>query len=291
MVARARRPGPRVAAALLALILPCSWCATSSGHADHGERIARSSERLAGRPLDVCLLLERADLYRRVGRRSEAQADLASAASLAPGEPAVAALRARLALDAGDAGSALGVLDSLLSRRPHDGEARALRAEALEAGGRNGEAADELERALPDLARRTPEHYLFLARLLSASDPTQSDRAERALARGIEALGPAPALIERAVELELSRGRATAALVWHDRLAPFAGSNPAWMARRGDLLEAAGRRMEALAAFTRALEAIEALPPRRRAAPATAELEVAIRSRLHGTTPNERSRR
>jgi tetratricopeptide (TPR) repeat protein len=276
---------------LLALLLAGVWSATSRGHAGHDERLARSSERLATRPADARLLLERADLYRRAGMRAEAAADLARAASLAPRDPSVAVLRARLALDARDARTACDVLDSLLERAPRHGEARALRADALDALGRNGEAADELERAIPDLRRPTPEHYVLLARLLCATEPPQAARAERALVRGIEALGPAPALIERAVELELARGRPTAALVWHDRLAPFAGSNPAWNARRGELLQAADRPLEALAAFTHALEAIEALEPRRRAAPATVELEAGIRSRLRGTSQNERSRR
>src|SRR5262245_15497717 len=74
--ARGRHWMPRIAAALLALALPCSLAATALGHAAHGERLARSSEQLASRPSDVHLLLERADLYRRAGMRAEAEADL-----------------------------------------------------------------------------------------------------------------------------------------------------------------------------------------------------------------------
>ena len=263
---------------------------TSRGHGTHDERLAVSSHEMAQRPRDPGPLLERAQVYREIGHRAEAEADLARAEALAPGLPRIALLRAQIHMDAREVGAAQAILDSLLERSSRNGEARALLAEALAAEGKTAQAATELERAIGDLEQPEPEHYLRLARLLAASEPLPRKREKSAIARGVERLGPAPALVDLAVELEMSQGRPDSALSWHDLLQPFMGTGPAWLARRGELLEAGGRKWEALAAFTAALEAIEALPARRRNTPETKALEAATRSRLRTLKPGRMER-
>jgi tetratricopeptide (TPR) repeat protein len=274
----------RVAVAVVAALL-CAGAAITQAHGSHSEREHDATELIARTPSDPVNYLERAEVYREVGRLDDAEADLARAATLAPGHPAVVLLGARLDLDRGAAAAADHALDALLARHPRNGEARALRADALAAEGLTREAARQLDLALADLPRPTPEHYLQLAAWQAGGRPPDLSRAAKTLERAIDQLGPAPALIERRVALAVTLGRADDAVAWHDRLQPFMGSEPAWLARRGELLDASRRSMEALAAYTSALEAIEALPSRRRAALAGTGLEAEIRARLKHTSP------
>lgn len=277
--ARVRLPVALVAVAL------CAGAALAHAHGSHSAREHDATALIARTPGDPVNYLERAEVYREVGRLAEAEADLARAAALAPGHPAVVLLGARLRLDRGDAGGADRMLDSLLVRHPRNGESRALRAEALAARGRTREAASQLEVAIGDLYRPTPEHYLQLAGWQADAPPQGLERAAKTIEGGIGRLGPAPALVDRRVALAVKLGRAEEAVAWHDRLQPFMGSEPTWLARRGELLDASRRSMEALAAYTAALEAFEALPSRRRATLAGTGLEARIRARLHQPPP------
>ena len=261
------------------------WPVIARAHGTHEERLEAATARIEeeeGEGIESAgAYLERANLYRRSGQWSEAWADLAQAAARNPTLPEVGLLRAMILMDSGAMRAAAPVLDSLLERHPYMGEARVLRSMTLEAEGRPLEAARELDRAVGDLACPGPDHYLRLARLLMAADPPEPVRALEALERGVVRLGPTPALVDQAVELELARGEPEAALRWHDRLRPFMEFDPVWLSRRGDLLVAAGQRWAALAAYTAALEGIEALPPARRATSATQGLEARLRSELN----------
>ena len=283
----AARRSPRLGtpvAALVAVALLTTCPTPARAHDPLSERLERADKEVSKHPSDARLVLRRAELYREAGRLGDARADVARATILAPGLPEVALLRGRLRLDGGEPQAARAEMDALLARHPRMAEGRVLRSEALEAEGRIGEAADDLERALDDLVLASPDHYLRLARLLAGTDPPQREREENALRLGIDRLGPTPALVAEAVELELARGNPGAALQWHDRMEPFRKSDPSWIARRGELLEAAGQKLEALAAYSAALDAIEALPKARRMARATRELGAAMRSRLRGAT-------
>jgi hypothetical protein len=59
-----------------------------------------------------------------------------------------------------------------------------------------------------------------------------------------------------------------------------------WLARRAEILERAGRRAEARATYRSALAALESLPPARRSAPATHELEQRLRAAVQRLRAN-----
>lgn len=273
--------------AFAALLVQIALPSIALAHGSHEDRLRGSSARIAKNPGDPRAFLERAQLYREVGRHEEALADLARAAALAPGLPEVALLRARLHMDAGLANEALLAMDTLIVGHGHLGEARRIRALALEQLDRRSEAADEHERALERLEHASPDDYIHVAGLLATLEPRTREREQAVLERGIERLGPAPAMVARVVELEQERGRLEQALRWHDRLRPPRGPDPEWLARRGELLDAAGRRLEAEAAWTSALYMIQALPASRRSAPATKALEAKLLGRLR-PSPNPR---
>ena len=82
-----------------------------------------------------------------------------------------------------------------------------------------------------------------------------------------------------AIDLEEQLGRHEAALRRIDRLIAQSPRNPAWLARRGELLERMGETAEAKASYAKALAAIEARPAAQRSQ-RTAALERRLRAAL-----------
>jgi predicted negative regulator of RcsB-dependent stress response len=82
------------------------------------------------------------------------------------------------------------------------------------------------------------------------------------------------------VDLEVKRRRFDAALKRLEAVASQTRRPETWLARRGEILQQAGRGAEAQAAYTQALEAIARLPAARRDVPAMRELEKRLRSAL-----------
>jgi len=68
-----------------------------------------------------------------------------------------------------------------------------------------------------------------------------------------------------AIELEQFADRHDAALVRLDQIASTAQRKESWLARRGEILEDAGRNEEARLAYAQAIEAIDRLPDSRKA--------------------------
>jgi tetratricopeptide (TPR) repeat protein len=248
-------------------------------HGDIAVQIRDVSEKIRRQTNDAGLYLKRGELYRVIHQWDLALADYDRAAQLDPAIAAVDLARGRSMLEAGRAVSALSALDRFLSRAPHHGEGRIFRARALVALQRNGEAAAEYTRGLATLPRPQPEHYLERARAQVAAGNTAA--AVGGLDEGIQRLAPGATLQLEAIELELARKRWDAALARLDRVAALSPRKDPWLARRGEILERAGRRAEALSTYRAALAALESLPPSRRSARATQELEHRLRASLH----------
>ena len=87
-------------------------------------------------------------------------------------------------------------------------------------------------------------------------------------------------LVLAAVEIEIKSSHFDAAIERINRAGAGAKRPEQWLVRRAEVLDLAGRHADARAAWAQALTAIEALPPRHRHVPATAELEKRIRQRL-----------
>ncbi len=82
--------------------------------------------------------------------------------------------------------------------------------------------------------------------------------------------------------METGRGRYAAALVRFASLPEVLAGRPDWLARRGDVLHAAGRGHEASTAYADALAAIEGLSAKRRTVKMTIALEARLRRLLAG---------
>ena len=239
-------------------------------HGAFDARVAALAARIKEQP-SADRYLERSVLYRGHGDLAAALADLEQAERLDPTRTDLGLHRGRLALDAGRPKEAVAPLQALLAETPNHPEANLALARALAELGRSRDAAAHYARAIEAAPVGIPSHYLERADVLLAAGEPQV--ALDGLDEGLSRLGPVVALANRAIEIELARGRVDAALVRLDRLALRASRQETWLARRAEILEDSGRRAEARAAYAGALAEIERLPARRRATPAMAQLE------------------
>jgi tetratricopeptide (TPR) repeat protein len=236
---------------------------TVLAHGDFHVRVAALSTRIEEQPT-ADHYLERSRLYRGHGDLAAALADLERAERLDP-------TRADLGLHRVP-------LERVLAETPDHPEANLALARALADLGRSREAATHYGHAIRAAPVPIPAHYLERAdALLAAGEP---GAALSGLDEGLARLGPVAALANRAIEIELAQGRVDAALVRLDRLASLASRQETWLARRAEILEAAGRCAEARAAYAAVLAEVERLPPRRRATPAMRHLESRAREAL-----------
>jgi tetratricopeptide (TPR) repeat protein len=262
-----------VTAVLTVGCLALPWKAQAHGDL-HGQIVAITAKikRDAG---NADLYLERAALYRahREWRLSLADCDRA----LEQTSRAADGLLCRgLTLAASgrhaDADRALSVL---LASHPDITVARIARARTRVALGRPLHADPDYAAALarnPD-----PDWYIERAHALHRA---KHSAAIDVLDEGIAALGPLVTLQDYAVVLDVEAGRYDAALRRVDRVLDVAGRSPAWLIRRAEILEQAGRPQDARVAFQATSDALEGLPQGRRQARAISDLISRVRAGL-----------
>jgi protein O-GlcNAc transferase len=235
------------------------------------------ADKVARNPSDPAVRLEQALAFEAGGRWDQALEALDRAAALGADRDEVSGHRARVLLAAGRIDDAKRELDALIVRRPDAPGPYYQRGLALVRLGRPAAAAADLEKAIATLPRVTPEDvFTWRDALLAAGKPAE---ALRALDRGMLRVGHVPSLELAAIDLEATRGRARAAVERIDRLIAQNPQNPAWIARRGELLERSGAGDEARVAYAKALAMIEARPAARRSHH-TADLERRLRAAL-----------
>ena len=228
-----------------------------------GERLIRADRRVAASPEDPAAFWRRAELRREVGDFDGALEDLDRAAGLAPAATETAILRARVYLDSGQALAALEVLGvggvaerGAGGRRParRAAEAQRLKAESLLKLGRPAAAADAFSQAIAFQPGAAPALYLARARAQVAVGVEALPAALAGLDEGIEAMGPVPALVRESIEIELALGHVDQALLRIAKASAASQRRETWLEWRGQILEEAGRRPEALAAYQDAID-------------------------------------
>lgn len=272
----------RVRRCFLVILLCCSTPHVLA-HADIDERIAIVDAEIAHSPNDADLFLKRADLHRLHEEMAAALADYRQAEALDPASHRADFGRGQLYLASGDPVAALASLDRYLSVTADNADAWLTRARALVAAGRHREAVADYERAIALHARVVPEYYIERADAQIAADDGHVDAALAGLDQALEVLGPVFTLQDKAIGLEIVRRRYDHALARLDTLPDTLRSTPAFLLRRGELLELAGRYDAAQAMYREALDKLDALPGQRRATRAQRELEETLMSRLPDT--------
>lgn len=252
-------------------------------HGDAHEAIAALTVQLATRPHDASLYLRRGELHRLHEENTEALADFNKAAELEPGLGAVDFAKGQLFLATGQLQEALVALDRFLKANPDVGDAREARGQVLEKLNRKREAAQEYGRALEVNRTAEPELYLEHAAALAATGGVKEALAS--LEGGLRRLGSIVTLENAALDLEIKAGEVEAALARIERLSSAAPRKEQWLARRGEVLEGAGRTKEALEAFKAAQAAADTMPDHRRQTAAFMALSAQIESALKRLAP------
>jgi tetratricopeptide (TPR) repeat protein len=208
-------------------------------HDGLAERIAAITTQIVQNPASGALLVRRAELYRFSRQWREALADLDRASTLDPAMAAVDLARAHVFLDVGHQQAAVDAASRFLTRQPGHADALIVRGRARARLGFAEEGAIDFTRALDQ--RPAPDLYIERARAVLGSGAARIEGALRGLDEGIARLGPIVTLELEAIDLELRLKRYDAALSRLDRVSAQAARQESWLARRGAILERAGR--------------------------------------------------
>lgn len=249
-------------------------------HGDLHGQILDATKEIEKSPRDPGLYLKRAELERNHRQWDAAQADIAQAEALTNRWPILHLVRARLFLDAEWFTSAKVSAGHFLVHEPNNAEAFSIRGRARAKLGEHLAAALDFSRAITNTSRPAPELYIERAQALTAEGGEHLAAALKGLEEGMAALGPLITLQSLAIDVELRQNRVDAALSRIDRVMAQFPRKETWLARRGEILQQAGRSKEAAEAFQSALSALDALPPGRRNVPAMVELEKRLRASL-----------
>jgi tetratricopeptide (TPR) repeat protein len=249
-----------------------------SAHDGVVEQIAALSARIVQQPSNAELLVRRADLYRQEKKFGEGLTDLDRADRLNPALPTSRLTRARLLFDKGDWRPAEQSATEFLDRQPRNVEGLLVRARArLRLGNASG-AISDFTSALE--VRPDPDTYLERAGAQLNRKPPQVEAALGGLDEGIARLGSIVTLQLEAIDLELRLRRYDAALARLDKVAAQAARKETWLARRGAILEQAGRLADARASYRAALDAVQASAGRRPPSRATLQLAQQVSANL-----------
>lgn len=256
----------------------------TSAHGGIAERIAVLDAQIAQHPTRADLFVRRADLYRESRRWNDALADLDRAERIDRTLASPPLVRAHLHLDREQWQSAVDAATAVLARQANNVDALVVRARASTRLKRADAAAADYSAALA--LQPLPDLYLERARVFASAPATGPERALRSLDEGIAQLGPIVTLELAAIDLELRLERYDRALARIDAIAVQTTRKESWLARRGAVLERAGRRGEALAAYRAALDAAAALPDRLRKTAASMALVAEVRADITRLEPH-----
>ena len=255
---------------------PCIGYSHGSIH----EQIAEVTLEIRKDSSDALLYLKRGELLRYDRDWQAALSDLDRAASLDPALDLVALARGKVLYEGGWYDRSKSVLDQFLVRNSNHLDALITRARVLRHLGQNLAAAVDYTQALASMTDPRPEHYIERAQALIPEGVEYWPTVIAGLDEGIAVLGNIVTLQLMAIDLEVKLKSYDQAL---HRLTALADQSPRkekWLYRRGEILSAAGRLLEARSSLSQALKNIEELPAQKRKMKTTQNLESEIRSAL-----------
>lgn len=262
---------------LLFAIIGLRFASIVRAHGNLDVQIHLVSEEIAKSP-SAALFLRRGILHHQHEDYGRAIDDYDRAEQLEPTLGAIGFARSRTLYQSGQFTAARAALDKYLAQTPAHAEAFLLRARVLVSLKEHASAVRDFDRNLALALEPLPDCYIERAAALSASGDRQAGLSS--LDEGIRRLGNLVTLQNVAIALELDLGRPDAALARVDRIMTGLDRTESWLARRGEILETAGRPDEARRAYRGALSAIERLPLQHRGAKSMRELQDRLRLKL-----------
>ncbi|MBI3784013.1 MAG: tetratricopeptide repeat protein [Deltaproteobacteria bacterium] len=249
-----------------------------AAHPSVDEQLSQLDQVETQRRCDGAAELKRGDLHRSRQDWAHARAAYDKAAACDPQLDEVDFARGLLELESGNTPDALPYFNRYLGKHPDSPQALLSRGRARAKLERSVDAIADFDRAIELLRDPQPDHYIERARAEVGAGRNRD--AVIGLDRGIARLGPVPALQRLAIDIEVADQRFDVALQRVDAAVAGGVNREAWMVRRGDILEAAGRPSEARQAFGVALATIASRPEQQRQAAALQELEEHSREAL-----------
>lgn len=252
----------------------------SLAHAELILQIEAVTQQIQKEPGNAVLYVQRGELRRMHMEWDAALADFDRALSLDPSIKTIDLSKGRLMADGGWPLTARAFLDRFLDAQPNHAEAFTTRARVLTSLDLHLAAAEDFAAAIRLSPEPGPELFIERAQTLAALGADYHVKALEGLDEGVKKIGPLVTLQLLAVDLVLKQKQYDNAIARIDKIAARSPRKETWFARRGEILEQAGRPQDARAAYRSALAALNTLPPVRRNVPAMAQLEKRIRSQL-----------
>lgn len=259
------------------LLLLCASGLTVFSHGVLDAQIADATRAIAADPNNAQLYVRRGELHRLHRDWPHALADFAQAERRAPADPAYLLGRARVHYDCSLDREAIESLNAYLARRPGSELALVLRAQAHSRMGAHKPAAADYAAAIR--ASQEPQPDWYLGRAIALAALADDAGALAAIDAGLARLGPLPSLEQWAISHLESRKRYNDALTRLASIIARTERKETLLARRAELLAAAGRVAEAREANRQALEAWQRLPERIRQTRAMVELRARLEAR------------
>lgn len=262
---------------VLSVVLPAALMA--QGEATK-ERLQKLDEQIRKTPRNAILYFMRGELYHVQENYDAALADFDKVSELSPYMTEVDLVRGQTLLAAGRLDQAKAALDKFLEKKPDDVDGLVTRARVQIKQGKRLAGAADFTAAISHSEKPDAQLYLERFEAFRAEGVDHFNEALHGLDEGIEKLGSLTALEKPAIELELQRKNYDAALTRLDKISNQFESKVAYLARRAEILEQAGRKEEARQAYMAALQLIEALPKVERTAVSSQVLEKKLRASL-----------
>lgn len=270
----------------LALVLAVGLApAAAFAHAGLDALDATSRDEVTKHPDDPQAHLARARVLQMQGEWDAALEEIEVAANHGGDPDMLGQSRGFIYLEAGFPRMAKVEFDRVLARRPDVYPLVFARGRAWLAIGNAEAAARDFGEAIAKGPGPTPEQVIVHRDALLGIG--KKEDALRALDAGMARVGHVVQLELPAIDLELELGRPDRALERIDALAKTGPPNPLWIARRGEILDKAGRGAEARVEYEKALALIAQKPAERLGKPIEdlkRRLELALASTDKGGT-------
>lgn len=237
----------RVVGTSLACLL--FWAGSMRAHPPWDDQLEVLAEQIREEPFNASLYVRRADLKNELGNIQSALIDYNRASEIDPELDLVDLGRGLLYLGIEDPTMAQFFLDRFLDQNPAHPKALLASARALRQLGEFDLAASRYERAIGGFKVVKPAFFVELAEV--QVEAGRHDAAIKTLDEGIRRFGPLTSLQIRAIDILDNQGKTQKALNRLERLTISSPQTAKWLLRKGEMLESAGRLVEAEATYVK----------------------------------------
>lgn len=228
------------------------------GHGSYHDNVTLLEDQIKADPRNAGLHFELACAHQEHGEWKAALIECERVRRLAADGFDTGLVEGKALASGGHFEAAKSLLDSFLEKQPHIAAARVERGRVLMKLQMPAEAEKDFEAAL-QLEKQAPVDWWLEA--------AQAGKAVEVLRRALNSIGNDPQLLSASLEAELKEGNATEAIQRVDALQRIAPRCEPWMARRAELLQAAGRHEEARNAWMALRSHLLSLPNLERGTP------------------------